>query len=170
MPGGCDSGCDSGCDRDGVTCQAAPISEELSSPKLKLSLHPIGGFCAVGDELPLPPLPPTQLRTPVDGSNGLNAPIGHTVHCVAAEPRATFLRVAVFDDEQEVAYETAVLGRLRRGYRVLQLRGPLGTRIEYVVQRQAAEAEAAAALQSETPLSAADAQGMIFGGGGPGQS
>ena len=34
------------------------------------------------------------------------------------------------DDGEEVAYETAVLGRLRRGYRVLLLRSSLGTRIE----------------------------------------
>ena len=72
---------------------------------------------------------------------------GETVHCVAAEPHATFLRVSVTerrdragvsnllgegwrDAGQEVAYTIAVLGRLRRGYRVLQLRGLLGTRIE----------------------------------------
>ena len=38
--------------------------------------------------------------------------------------------MVALDNEQEVAYETAVLGRLRRGYRVFQLRCELGTRIE----------------------------------------
>ena len=60
----------------------------------------------------------------------MNPTFGKQVHCVAAEPHATFLRVSVKDGGQEVAYETAVLGRLRGGYRVFQLRGPLGTRIE----------------------------------------
>eukprot|EP00966_Prymnesium_polylepis_P169216 3912751-Prymnesium_polylepis.1 len=60
----------------------------------------------------------------------MNAVFGALVHCAAAEPHATFLRIGVIDGRQEVAYETAVLGRLRCGYRVLQLRGGLGTRIE----------------------------------------
>ena len=60
-----------------------------------------------------------------------------TVHCAAAEPLATFLRVMVVEDGQELAYTTAVLGRLRRGYRVFQLRSMLGTRIElaYILVR-----------------------------------
>ena len=63
--------------------------------------------------------------------NGLNATFApSTVHCLAAEPDATFLRVVILDNGQEVAYETAVLGRLRGGYRVFQLRGELGTRIQ----------------------------------------
>ena len=62
---------------------------------------------------------------------GINAAFSHSAHCVAAEPLATFLRVAVTSDSgRDVAYESAVLGRLRRGYRVFQLRGLLGTRIE----------------------------------------
>ena len=53
------------------------------------------------------------------------------VHCLAAEPHETFVRVAVENcSDEEVAFETAVLGRLRPGYRVLQLRSRLGTRIE----------------------------------------
>ena len=57
--------------------------------------------------------------------------VARQVHCLAAEPHETFLRVAVEDeDDDEVAFETAVLGRLRPGYRVLQLRSRLGTRIE----------------------------------------
>ena len=60
----------------------------------------------------------------------MNAALGETMICVAAEPHATFVRVGVTDSGREVAYESAVLGRLRRGFRVLQLRGLLGTRIE----------------------------------------
>ena len=52
------------------------------------------------------------------------------MHCVAAEPYATFLRIDVIDGTRAVAYETAVLGRLRGGYRVFRLRSLLGTRIE----------------------------------------
>ena len=80
--------------------------------------------------MPLPQRPETEVLTDAVEGNGLNAKFRETFHCVAAEPHATFLKVSVLDGGQEVAYETAVLGRLRRGYRVLQLRGMLGTRIE----------------------------------------
>jgi len=61
----------------------------------------------------------------------MNAAFGESLHCVAAEPDATFVRFSVADRGREVAYESAVLGRLRRGYRVLLLRLPkTGTRIE----------------------------------------
>jgi len=61
----------------------------------------------------------------------MNAAIGTTIHCVAAEPYATFMRIGLTDGgQEEVAYEIACVGRLRRGYRILQLRGTLGTRIE----------------------------------------
>eukprot|EP00966_Prymnesium_polylepis_P248013 5734766-Prymnesium_polylepis.1 len=53
-------------------------------------------------------------------AGGMNAVFNETVYCVAAEPDETLLRVSVTDVGQEVAYETAVLGRLRRGYRVLR--------------------------------------------------
>ena len=62
--------------------------------------------------------------------NGANASFGETMHCVAAEPYATFLHISVTDNGEEVAYESAVLGRLLNGYRVMQLRSALGTRIE----------------------------------------
>jgi len=52
------------------------------------------------------------------------------VHCVAAEPEATFLRISINDRQREVAYETTLLGRLRSGYRAFQLRSLRGTRIE----------------------------------------
>ena len=61
---------------------------------------------------------------------GMNAIEQESLHCVAAEPHATFLRVGVLEGKVERAYESMVLGRLRRGYRVIQLRGSLGTRIE----------------------------------------
>eukprot|EP00966_Prymnesium_polylepis_P257476 5948095-Prymnesium_polylepis.1 len=61
----------------------------------------------------------------------MNASFGNAVvHLVAAEPGATFLRIGVTDLGQEVAFATAILGRLRRGYRVLELRNLLGTKIE----------------------------------------
>jgi len=62
----------------------------------------------------------------------MNAAINEEMHCVAAEPHSVFLHVGVVlaDRSEEVAYETAVLGRLRHGYRVFQLRNALGTRIE----------------------------------------
>ena len=118
---------------------APPDQHKQSSPALTLSLHPIGGFCAVSKELPLPESTETEASTAPVERNGMNATFrGDAVcasvltnedtgvfHCVAAEPHATFLRVAVTDRGQEVAYESAVLGRLRRGYRVFQMRGPL---------------------------------------------
>eukprot|EP00966_Prymnesium_polylepis_P053487 1236752-Prymnesium_polylepis.3 len=60
----------------------------------------------------------------------MNAKIVSEVHCVAAEPHATFLHIAVTQGRQQVAYASAVLGRLRRGYRIFQMRSNLGTRIE----------------------------------------
>ena len=71
----------------------------------------------------------TSTAAVVEG-NGMNAALRDTIHCVAGEPDATFLRVTVTDNGRDIAFESAVLGRLRRGYRVFQLRGPLGTRIE----------------------------------------
>ena len=68
------------------------------------------------------------------------------VHVTDLSGRETIVRVVVMDGDTEVAYETAVLGRLRRGYRVLQLRSQLGTRIELCRQRtcQARDERAAA--------------------------
>jgi hypothetical protein len=73
----------------------------------------------------------TEIHTAATKGNGMNAAIGTTIHCVAAEPYATFMRIGLTDGgQEEVAYEIACVGRLRRGYRILQLRGTLGTRIE----------------------------------------
>jgi hypothetical protein len=66
---------------------------------------------------------------PVQG-DGLHAQFDRVLHCIAAEPSAVFLRVGVSDAEEEIAYATAVLGRLKHGYRIFQLRCRLGTRIE----------------------------------------
>ena len=92
------------------------------------------GFCAVSDVLPLPQNTVTEISTQAVYGNGMNAAFGKPIHCLATEPHATLLRLSVRDEGgargYEVANETAVLGRLRRGYRVLQLRGSLGTRIE----------------------------------------
>ena len=79
------------------------------------------GFCAVSTILPLSQSVETEVTLDPE-DNGMNADFGEKLHCIAAEPLATFVRVSVVDGAQEVAYETAVLGRLRRGYRVLQLR------------------------------------------------
>mmetsp|Transcript_54109 Transcript_54109/g.160504 ORF Transcript_54109/g.160504 Transcript_54109/m.160504 type:complete len:614 (+) Transcript_54109:2410-4251(+) len=108
---------------------APPDNSDSSRPALLLSLHPIGGFCSISKTLPLPQSAETEVRVPPE-DNGMLAGYMRTVHCAAAEPFATFLRVTVVEDDQELAYETAVLGRLRRGYRVFQLRSMQGTRIE----------------------------------------
>jgi hypothetical protein len=73
----------------------------------------------------------------------MNATFDDEIHCVAAEPHATLLHLSVIDRMQEVATKTAVLGRLRGGYRILQLKSLLGTRIElaYLFVRISFEAE-----------------------------
>jgi hypothetical protein len=120
-----------------------PDSVELSSPVVQLTLHPIGGtlpivsnvakrflsslcaqllsgFCAISTTLPLPEgLEIESATQSVEG--GLNSTFGAIVHCAAAEPHATFLRIGVADCGREVAFETIALGRLRRGYRVFHV-------------------------------------------------
>ena len=136
---------------------APPDYSDPSSPAISLALYPIGGdrlhllpwsvrakryhmrvlwrhhlagFCGVSKNLPLPHVVDTEASTAAVKGTGMNATFEETVHCIAAEPHATFLRVAVADCGQEVAYASAVLGRLRRGFRVFQMRSMLGTRIE----------------------------------------
>mmetsp|Transcript_14795 Transcript_14795/g.39537 ORF Transcript_14795/g.39537 Transcript_14795/m.39537 type:complete len:1181 (+) Transcript_14795:3770-7312(+) len=109
-----------------------PNHLKQSAPELHFSIHPIGGFCAISSTLPVPP---QNIETEISLSprdNGMNAEFGDVVHCVVAEPHAVFLHVTVIDHlrRSEVAYTSAVLGRLRHGYRVLCLRSMLGTRIE----------------------------------------
>jgi len=107
-----------------------PTSHPASSPGLIISLHPIGGFCAISEK-PIPPQSsPTELVVRSVKGSGLNAALGVTAHCIATEPDATFVRVSVVEGEHEVAYDVAVLGRLRCGYRIFMLRSLLGTRIE----------------------------------------
>ena len=86
----------------------------------------------MSENLPFPLNAETEVAL-AQREGGLNSTFDQIVHCVAAEPHAVFLRVGVSDAEQEVAYMTVVLGRLRRGYRVLPLRSPLGTQIEICV-------------------------------------
>jgi len=109
-----------------------PNSLDQSSPSLTVGLHPIGGFCALSETLPLPQRAEIEISTRAISGSGMNVPFNNQrVHCAAAEPHSTFLSVRVTDGLQELAYETAVLGRLRGGYRVLHLRSSaFGTRIE----------------------------------------
>ena len=96
--------------------------------------HPadaIAGFAAVSKKTPIRPGDESQTVTlsPAAGT-GMNIMFASTVHCLVAERDEALLRVSVFEGKQEVAYESAVVGRLRGGYRVMQMRSSLGTRIE----------------------------------------
>jgi len=106
---------------------AAAVSSSL---KLHFSVHPIGGFCAISKTLPLPHEIETDVEVHAPKGDRVNVSFGENIHCVAAEPHATFLHMSVVDGVKEVAYDCFVLGRLRRGYRVIQMRSSLGTRIE----------------------------------------
>ena len=102
-----------------------------SSTTLSVLRSSLSGVCAVSKQLPLTHMSSgAKVATAVIAGSGMNARFGETVHCAAAEPHATFVRFGVTDGGEEVAYESALLGRLRRGYRVIQLRSLLGTRIE----------------------------------------
>jgi len=103
----------------------------LSRTSVTTALYAIGGFCAIGRHLPLKPHDTSaEASLATADLGGLNAHYAKTIHCIAAEPHATFLRLGVNDGKQEVAYTTVVMGRLRRGYRVFRLRSLLGTHIE----------------------------------------
>jgi hypothetical protein len=94
-----------------------------------MSLHAIGGQCAVVTCLPPREGAQASYTTDTVIGNGLTATFNEVVHCLATEPRETVLKVAVMDGELEVAYEMVVLDTLRGGYRCLSLRSPVGTRI-----------------------------------------
>jgi hypothetical protein len=108
---------------------APPDNSDTSAASLHLSLHSIGGFCALSSSLPVPKSIETEVSLSPLG-HGLSIVYEKKVHCVAAEPSQTILRVGVTDGGHEIAFETAVLGRLVPDYRVLPLRGRLGARIE----------------------------------------
>ena len=80
----------------------APSATDPSSPRIKLSLHPIGGFCSVSTELP-PCAVKVEHRTPKSETNGLNPRFGEQVHCLVAEPHETMLRVAACAGDFSVA-------------------------------------------------------------------
>jgi len=107
-----------------------PDNMDPGSLSLTISCYAFGGFCAVRGVLPLTQSVKNDITTITVEGNGMNAEFYETVHCVAAEPHAAFLRIGVYDDGDEIAYGTAVLARLRAGYRIFQMRGTLGPRIE----------------------------------------
>ena len=105
------------------------IGVHVAPSVMRLPLH-LAGFCAVTKKLPMHQAVEREASTRTVHNSGLSVPISQTMHCLAAEPHATFLRISVTDSGQEIAYESVVLGRLRHGYRIFQLRSLLGTRIE----------------------------------------
>eukprot|EP00966_Prymnesium_polylepis_P019322 445682-Prymnesium_polylepis.1 len=70
-------------------------STDPSSPSLHVELYPIGGFCCVSDELPVPEHDAQRraYRTAEVDNNGLNPEFDQLVHCLASEPRETILKV-----------------------------------------------------------------------------
>ena len=116
-------------------------SSGASSPRIKVELFSMGGYHQLSRALPPPregEAPTTSTTTAVVGANGLHAVFDETVYCLASEPAHTVLRVSALDNQghvlldsqQEVAFETVVLGMLRPGYRCLELRSRHGTKIE----------------------------------------
>eukprot|EP00965_Chrysotila_dentata_P011380 371617-Pleurochrysis_carterae.AAC.4 len=100
-------------------------------PTLAVELHAIGGFHCVSTTLPPESGSARHVFKPKRCDRG-DAHFNGELHCLAAEPMACVLRIAVIDEEvgQEVAYDTVMLGAVREGYRVIHLRSMLGTRIE----------------------------------------
>ena len=87
--------------------------EPHSQTSVTVSLHPIGGFCATTNVLPPPAEVVTSITTePVSSTGGLNVYFGgsesHTVHCLAAEPDETFIKISVADGGKEVMYHHKV--------------------------------------------------------------
>jgi len=95
----------------------------VQNAAVSVELHTVGGFCCISRTLPLPN---RTVHRMVVQLTSRHAP---TLHCLAAEPRETILRVCVHDGEAVVAYEAVVLGALRAGYRCLLLRSSNGTPI-----------------------------------------
>ena len=97
------------------------LESSLLSPRAQLRPR-LAGFCAVSKVLPVPQKVQTEAITCEVLNNGLHASFDDTVHVIAAEPDATFLRVSVLSGKRELAFEVAVVGRLRRGFRVFQVK------------------------------------------------
>eukprot|EP00965_Chrysotila_dentata_P007121 232270-Pleurochrysis_carterae.AAC.1 len=91
---------------------------EVPLPSVAFELHAIGGFHCVSTALPPSTAETRHVVQPTFCADG-DAHYAHSAHCVAAEPLACVLRVAVVDEEfgKEVAYDTVVLGAVREGYR-----------------------------------------------------
>lgn len=114
--------------------RSPPVCSAPSQFSIRVEVHGFGGFRAVARSL-------AELSTEsgrssnrevlkLPASGGLNPSCGQVVHCLAADPRETFLRVVVLAGELELAYETTVVDVLRTGLRCLPLRSPEhGTRI-----------------------------------------
>ena len=83
-----------------------PKGPDSTRPLVSLAL--LAGVCAVCRTLPVPRQNlEAGINVPAKESGGMNADFGRAVvHCVAAEPDVTFLRIAVVDRRVEVAYET----------------------------------------------------------------
>eukprot|EP00965_Chrysotila_dentata_P019681 652973-Pleurochrysis_carterae.AAC.3 len=125
---GAHSGCHAACPE--LSGQLTmPDLDPVSNPRVSVELYPLAGFASVSLELPPRHVTPKCSTTNLC-SNGFNARIAETVYCLAAEPNETLMRVVVTDAGREVAYETAVLGAVKGGYRCFHLRSRLGTRIE----------------------------------------
>lgn len=79
-----------------------PSAASVSSPALTVELFSIGGYSCTAAELPPPkrsagtPLPTRMSSTPVF-DDGLHPQFNLKVHCLAAEPAETLLRVSVQD-------------------------------------------------------------------------
>ena len=111
---------------------AIHVSPRLSSPLVVVELHSIHGYSSVATSLPkeMRPTSTRSQQTPPAAHGGLCARFQHQFICLASHPMQTLLRVLIRDQGQDVAYETAVLGALRSGYRSFQLRRcGTGTRI-----------------------------------------
>jgi len=104
----------------------------ISSPQLKVEAFTIGGTAQLSHSLPVDQDGTAALSwtTDVVSGSGLHAVFNETVHCLSTMAAYTILRISVIDREVEVAYETVMLGALRRGHRCIELRSRLGTKIE----------------------------------------
>ena len=110
-------------------CSPPEAGATPSSPSVSISLHAIGGFCRVSQDNPPTEDAGTAFSTSAAIANGLNPVFHELVHCLAAEPNETVLKLGIVDADVEVAFATVVLGLLRPGYRSVQLRSRHGMRI-----------------------------------------